>query len=78
MASPCCQQITRANTRKDEDSDEQYLFEAVMEHLKRCPSYKFCVIENAEDMLIFKTKKYELPLGDQIEKELKNLLKEFN
>ena len=73
LASPCCQQITRANTRKDEDSDEQYLFEAVMEHLKRCPSYEFCAIENAEDMLTFKTKKYELPLGDQIEKELKNL-----
>ena len=73
LASPCCQQITRANTRKDEDSDEQYLFEAVMEHLKRCPSYEFCAIENAEDMLTFKTKKYELPLGDQIEKELRNL-----
>ena len=73
LASPCCQQITRANTRKDENSDEQYLFEGVMEHLKRCPSYEYCVIENAEDMLIFKTKKYNLPLGDQIEKELKNL-----
>ena len=73
LASPCCQQITRANTRKDEDSNEQYLFEAVMEHLKRCPSYEFCTIENAEDMLTFKTKKYELPLGDQIEKELRNL-----
>jgi len=73
LASPCCQQITRANTRKDENSDEQYLFEGVMEHLKRCPSYEFCVIENAEDMLIFKTKKYNLPLGEQIEQELHNL-----
>ena len=73
LASPCCQQITRANTRKDEDSDELYLFEAVMEHLKRCSSYEFCAIENSEDMLTFKTKKYELPLGDQIEKELRNL-----
>ena len=73
LASPCCQQISRANTRKDENSDEQYLFEGVIEHLRRTASYDFVAIENAAEMLTFKTKKYDLTLGEQIEKELKNL-----
>ncbi|MBP5795046.1 MAG: DNA cytosine methyltransferase, partial [Alphaproteobacteria bacterium] len=73
LASPCCQQITRANTCKDENSEEQYLFEGVMEHLRRTYSYEFVAIENAAEMLTFKTKNYELSLGDQIEKELKSL-----
>lgn len=73
LASPCCQQITRANTCKDENSDEQYLFKGVMEHLRRTYSYEFVAIENAAEMLTFKTKNCELSLGDQIEEELKSL-----
>lgn len=49
MSSPKCQQFTKANTQKDPNSDELFLFEEVFKHLDRCPSYKYVVMENAEE-----------------------------
>lgn len=62
MASPKCQQFTKANTQKDPNSDELFLFEEVFKHLDRCPSYKYVVIENAEE---FKNRKLD-KLGDTL------------
>ena len=62
MASPKCQQFTKANTQKDTNSDELFLFEEVFRHLDRRPSYKYVVIENAEE---FKNRKLD-KLGDTL------------
>ena len=60
MASVCCQQFTKANTQKDLNSPELYLFEEVFKHLDRCPSYRYVEFENAEE---FKNRKLD-KLGD--------------
>ena len=70
LCSPKCQQITKANTRKDPDSDELLLFMQCFAHLDRCPSYNFVAIENAEEFLNFKIKKLcDTPVGEYIENE---------
>ena len=70
MGSPKCQQFTKANTQKDSNSNELLLFEEMFKHLDRCPSYKYVVIENAEE---FKERKLEklgnTPVGQHIIKE---------
>ena len=70
LCSPKCQQVTKANTRKDPDSDELLLFMQCFAHLDRCPSYNFVAIENAEEFLNFKIKKLgDTPVGEYIENE---------
>lgn len=60
MGSPKCEQFTKANTQKDPNSPELFLFEEMFKHLDRCPWYKYVVIENAEE---FKDRKLD-KLGD--------------
>ncbi len=79
MASPKCQKFTKANTQKDPDSDELFLFEEVFKHLDRCPSYKYVVMENAEE---FKERKLDklgdMPVGQHIIDEFANRGFTFN
>ena len=63
MSSPKCQEFTKANVNKDPNSNELFLFEEVFRHLDRCPSYKYVVIENAEE---FKERKLE-KLGNMLD-----------
>ncbi len=72
LCSPKCQQVTRANTRRDPDSDELLLFTYAFAHLDRCPYYNYVAIENAEEYLNFKVKKLgDIPLGEYIENEFR-------
>lgn len=72
LCSPKCQQVTKANTRKDPDSDELLLFMQCFAHLDRCQHYNYVAIENAEEFLNFKIKKLgDTPVGEYIENEFR-------
>jgi len=71
MASPKCQQITKANNNKNPNSPELFLFEEVLRHLDHCPSYKYVVIENAEEYMNFRINGLEKAVGAHIIDELK-------
>ena len=80
MMSPKCQQFTKANTHKDPNSNELFLFEAGLEHLDRVPSYEYLVIENAEEFKDYHLDKYgDLSVSEHIKEEcLKRGFKYFD
>lgn len=74
LASPVCQEYCGANLYKDANSPRLYLFENVLTHLRRCPSYKYCVIENAKEFKKTKVKKLgEVCVSEHIKSELEKL-----
>lgn len=80
MMSPKCQQFTKANTHKDPNSNELFLFEAGLEHLDRVPSYEYLVIENAEEFKDYHLDRYgNLTVSEHIKEEcLKRGFKYFD
>lgn len=73
MMSPKCQQFTKANTHKDPNSSELFLFEAGLEHLDRVPYYEYLVIENAEEFKNCHLDRYnDLSVSEHIKQECIN------
>lgn len=74
LASPVCQEYCKANLYKDANSPRLYLFENVLTHLRRCPSYKYCVIENAKEFKKAKVKRLgDTKVSDYIKAKLKDI-----